>query len=86
MKGFSRIMADNVMSKTMSATSKLSSKYQVSIPKAVRERLGWRPGQKIAFIDRGYSVAMVPVPDRQALPGMARGANTDNYRDRDDRY
>ena len=29
---------------------------------------------------------MVPVPDREALAGMARGANTDNYRDRNDRY
>ena len=70
----------------MSATSKLSSKYQISIPKAVRERLAWRPGQKIAFIDEGEGVLMVPVPDREALAGMARGANTDNYRDRNDRY
>ena len=74
------------MGKKMSATSKLSSKYQISIPKAVRERLAWRPGQKIAFIDHGDSVVMVPMPDREALAGMARGANTDNYRDRNDRY
>jgi AbrB family looped-hinge helix DNA binding protein len=72
------------MGKTMSVTSKPSSKDQISIPKAVRERLGWRPGQKIAFID--HSTVMVPVPDREALAGMARGANTNNYRDRDDRY
>ena len=70
----------------MSVTSKISSKYQISIPKAVREHLAWRPGQKIAFIDKGHSVVMLPVPDRDALPGMARGANTDNYRDRNDRY
>ena len=75
-----------MMGKEMSAKSKLSSRYQVSIPKAVRERLAWRPGQKIAFIDHGDSVVMVPVPDREALPGIARGANTDNYRDRNDRY
>ena len=74
------------MGKEMSATSKLSSKYQVSIPKAVRERLAWRPGQKIAFIDKGDGVLMVPVPDREALAGIARGANTENYRDRNDRY
>jgi AbrB family looped-hinge helix DNA binding protein len=74
------------MGKKMSATSKLSSKYQVSIPKAVRERLAWRPGQKIAFIDQGHSVLMIPAPDREVLAGMARGANTENYRDRNDRY
>jgi AbrB family looped-hinge helix DNA binding protein len=70
----------------MSATSKISSKYQVSIPKAVRERLAWRPGQKIAFIDKGHGVLMIPVPDREALVGIARGANIENYRDRNDRY
>ncbi|MBV8796613.1 MAG: AbrB/MazE/SpoVT family DNA-binding domain-containing protein [Hyphomicrobiales bacterium] len=70
----------------MSATSKLSSKYQISIPKAVRERLGWRSGQKIAFIDHGHSMMMVPVPCREELAGMAGGANTDTYRDRNDRY
>jgi bifunctional DNA-binding transcriptional regulator/antitoxin component of YhaV-PrlF toxin-antitoxin module len=74
------------MGKKMSATSKLSSKHQVSIPNAVRERVAWRPGQKIAFIDQGHSVLMIPVPDREALAGMARGANIDNYHDRNDRY
>jgi AbrB family looped-hinge helix DNA binding protein len=70
----------------MTATSKISSKYQVSIPKAVRERLAWRPGQKVAFIAKGKGVLMIPVPDREALVGIARGANLDNYRDRNDRY
>jgi bifunctional DNA-binding transcriptional regulator/antitoxin component of YhaV-PrlF toxin-antitoxin module len=74
------------MGKTMSATSKLSSKYKDSIPKSMRERLAWRPGQKIGFIDKGHGVLMAQVPDREALAGMARGANTDNYRDRNDRY
>ena len=55
----------------MSAISKLSSKHQLSIPKAVRERLAWRPGQKIAFVDHGHSVLMIPVPERGALAGMA---------------
>jgi hypothetical protein len=48
--------------------------------------LGWRPGQRIAFIESGDRVAMVTVPDREDLAGMARGANVDNDRDRDDRY
>ena len=74
------------MGKTMSATSKLSSKYKDSIPKSMRERLAWRPGQKIAFIAKEHGVLMPPVPDREALAGTARGANTDNYRDRNDRY
>jgi AbrB family looped-hinge helix DNA binding protein len=67
------------------STSTLSSKYQVSIPKALRQRLSWRPGQKLAFIAKADGVLMVPIPEREALAGMARGANTEGYRDRDDR-
>jgi hypothetical protein len=29
---------------------------------------------------------IVPLPDREALVGIARGANLENYRDRNDRY
>jgi hypothetical protein len=29
---------------------------------------------------------MVPAPDREKLVGIARGANFDNYRGRNDRY
>jgi len=65
--------------------STLSSKFQVSIPKALRGQLDWRPGQKLAFIPKGKGVLMIPVPDREALVGIARGANVDDYRDRNDR-
>ena len=66
--------------------STLSPKYQVSIPKALRQQLNWRPGQKLAFIAKGKGILMIPVPDREALVGIARGAKVDDYRDRNDRY
>ncbi|HTR12737.1 MAG TPA: AbrB/MazE/SpoVT family DNA-binding domain-containing protein [Roseiarcus sp.] len=70
----------------MSATATVSSKFQVSIPKEVRERLALRPGQKVAFIAKVEGVLMVPVPEREEIAGMARGANPEGYRDRNDRY
>jgi AbrB family looped-hinge helix DNA binding protein len=70
----------------MSAATKLSSKFQISIPKEVREQQGWRAGQKFVFLPKGRSVMLVPVPDREDLLGIAKGANPENYRDRDDRY
>jgi AbrB family looped-hinge helix DNA binding protein len=79
-------MHRSLKGKNMAAASKLSSKYQVSIPKAVRERMAWRPGQKIAFIARAYGVLMVPIPEREDLAGMARGSNPEGYRDRNDRF
>lgn len=70
----------------MSDTATLSSKFQISIPKAVREALGWRAGQEFVFIPKGAGVMLVPVPDREELYGIARGANAANLRDRRDRY
>jgi AbrB family looped-hinge helix DNA binding protein len=64
----------------------LSSKFQISIPKEVREKQGWKPGQKLAFVPRGKSYELVPVPDLKDLKGIAKGANTSDYRDRYDRY
>jgi AbrB family looped-hinge helix DNA binding protein len=72
--------------KKMSLRSTLSPKYQVSIPKALRQQLNWRPGLRLTFIAKGKGVLMIPVPDRDSLVGIARGANVDDYRDRNDRY
>ena len=70
----------------MSATTKLSSKFQISIPKEVREQQGWRPGQEFVFLPKGNSVVLAPIPDHDSLRGIAKGANPENYRDRNDRY
>jgi AbrB family looped-hinge helix DNA binding protein len=71
---------------TMPDTVILSAKFQISIPKAVRNAHHWKPGQAFAFIPKGTGVLLVPVPDRDELFGIAKGANTDDYRDRQDRY
>jgi len=65
-------------------TATLSSKYQISIPKRVREAHGWKPGQEFAFIPRGRHVVLVPVPEFEDLMGIARGADPTNYRERPD--
>ena len=70
----------------MGVSAKISSKFQISIPKEVRERQGWKPGQEIVFVPRGNGVVMMPRRDIDSLRGIAKGANTEGYRDRDDRY
>ena len=67
------------------STATLSSKFQISVPKDVREALGLKPGQKLAFINTGTGMRLVPQPAVQDLVGIARGANTDGLRDRDER-
>ena len=70
----------------MAATATLSSKFQISIPKAVRDEKHWEAGQEFVFIPKGRGVLMMPVPELDQLAGIAKGACTDDYRDREDRY
>jgi len=63
----------------------LSSKFQISIPKDVREAMNLKPGQRMAFLRIGSTLKLVPVPKIEDLFGIAKGANTDNYRDRSTR-
>ncbi|MDX2223000.1 MAG: AbrB/MazE/SpoVT family DNA-binding domain-containing protein [Rhodospirillaceae bacterium] len=67
-------------------TATLSAKYQISIPKAVRAERNWRAGQVFAFVPKGDGVMLVPVPKREQLAGLAKGAKPRGYRDRSDRF
>lgn len=70
----------------MSDTATLSAKFQISIPKAVRTAQHWEAGKEFVFIPKGRGVLLIPVPDREALAGLAKGARSEGYRDRDDRF
>ncbi|MDH0421134.1 MULTISPECIES: AbrB/MazE/SpoVT family DNA-binding domain-containing protein [Delftia] len=69
----------------MSTTATLSSKFQISIPKNVRDEQHWQAGQEFVFIPKGKGVLLMPVPELEQLAGIAKGARTDGYRDREDR-
>ena len=69
----------------MSETAILSSKFQISIPKAIRAAQNWDAGLTFAFIPKGTGVLLVPVPTRDSLKGLARGASATEFRDRVDR-
>ncbi len=70
----------------MAAIATLSSKFQISIPKAVREQQQWKAGQEFVFIPKGKGVLVMPLPELEQLAGIAKGARKDDYRDRKDRY
>ena len=69
----------------MTATATLSRKFQISIPKALREKQRWEAGQEFVFVPKGSGVLVMPVPQCNELHGIARAADTTAYRDRDDR-
>lgn len=69
----------------MQPTATLSSKFQISIPKAVRAAQAWEAGETFAFIPKGKGVLIVPVPKLADLRGIAKGAKSNGYRERTDR-
>lgn len=70
----------------MTDTATLSAKFQISVPKAVREAQAWKAGQEFVFIPKGKGVLLMPVPELKALRGLARGASSSGYRERKDRF
>ncbi len=70
----------------MTAVATLSAKFQISIPKAVREEQQWHAGQEFVFVPKGKGVLLMPVPELKQLAGIAKGAQAKGYRDRADRY
>ena len=68
------------------ARATISPKFQIVIPKEIRERLDLKPGQQVALIERQGLITIVPQRPISELRGIARGAPTDDYRDETDRY
>ena len=63
----------------------LSSKFQLSIPKAIREEMQLQAGQKFAIIPKGDTIVLAPIRPLNEMRGILKGADTSNYRDRTDR-
>ena len=63
----------------------ISSKYQVVIPKAVREHLNLKPKQKLTVIEKDRMLILIPPVSLDELRGIAVGVRTDDYREKKDR-
>jgi len=61
----------------------ISPKYQVVIPKSIRENLDLRPGQLVEVIQYGDRIEFVPVRPARELRGFLSGIDTDVPREDD---
>ena len=64
-------------------TVTISPKYQVVIPKSIRESLGLRPGQKVQAIEYNGRIELVPVRPVQQMRGFLSGIDTTIAREDD---
>jgi AbrB family looped-hinge helix DNA binding protein len=63
----------------------ISSKYQVVIPRLIREQFNLKPGQKIMFIPYKNTLRVVIVPSIEEAEGLYENIDTDPQREKEDR-
>ena len=61
----------------------VSPKYQVVIPKDVRESLGIVSGQKIQVLTYRNRIELIPIKPMKKMRGFLKGINTKVMRDKD---
>jgi len=65
----------------MEALTTISTKYQIVIPREVREQFNLKPGQKVMFIPYKNTIRLVIVPSIKDALGIFKGIKTDNIRE-----
>jgi AbrB family looped-hinge helix DNA binding protein len=64
-------------------TVTISPKFQVVIPKDIREKLKLRPGQKVQALLFEGRIELVPVRSIRSMKGFLKGIDTDVPREGD---
>ena len=61
----------------------VSPKYQVVIPKEVRESMGIISGQKIEILTYQNRIELIPIQPMKKMKGFLKGIDTSVKRDKD---
>jgi len=64
-------------------TVTVSPKYQVVIPRDVRETLSIKPGEKMQVINYANRIELVPVKKIKAMRGFLKGIDTTVIREKE---
>jgi AbrB family looped-hinge helix DNA binding protein len=70
------------MEKDMEAV-KISPKYQIVIPRRIREALKLKPGQKVQVIEYGNRIELIPERKVSEMRGFLKGIRTEVVREPD---
>ena len=63
----------------------VSPKYQVVIPKEIREKIMLHKGQKMTVMAKGNVIVLMPAAPLKLYRGFLKGMNTQNIREKRDR-
>jgi len=64
-------------------TITVSSKYQILIPKEVRNNLHIKPGNKLQVFSHNGKIEIIPIKPLRDLKGSLKGIDTNLKRDKD---
>ncbi len=67
------------------ATTTISSKFQVVIPKEVRDKLHLTPRQRLLVVEKGGVITLVPEVPIKSLKGALKGMTATEVREKKDR-
>jgi len=66
-------------------SAKLSSKFQLAIPKDIREQMNLKAGQQFAIITKGDVIELAPIRSLKEARGSFKDCDPTNHRDEQDR-
>jgi AbrB family looped-hinge helix DNA binding protein len=69
----------------MMTTVKVSPKFQIVIPKEIREPMGLRAGRRLQMVRFGDHIELIPIEPMSKYRGMFKGMPTEVIRDEEDR-
>lgn len=67
------------------ATTTISPKFQIVIPKEVREKLRLSPRQRLQIVEKGGVITLVPEMPIKSLKGLLKGMSKTDIREKKDR-
>jgi len=67
------------------ATTTISPKFQIVIPKEVRDKLHLSPKQRLQVLEKGGVITLVPEVPLKSLKGVLKGMSKEGIREKKDR-
>lgn len=67
------------------ATTTISPKFQIVIPKEVRDKLHLAPRQRLQVLEKGGVITLVPEVPLKSLRGLLKGMSKSDLREKNDR-